>query len=85
MVEIQCVIGYMTERFLFIVKMRFFVYFFVAICALPFYDAANILGVFPLPGKSHFVMFERLMKRLAEKGHNVDVATHFPSKEVPEG
>jgi glucuronosyltransferase len=75
----------MTERFLFIVKMRFFVYFFVAICALPFYDAANILGVFPLPGKSHFVMFERLMKRLAEKGHNVDVATHFPSKEVPEG
>ncbi|RZC34702.1 hypothetical protein BDFB_009159, partial [Asbolus verrucosus] len=45
--------------------------------------ATNILGIFPVPSTSHFVMFERLFKSLAEKGHNVDIATHFPSKQPP--
>lgn len=46
-------------------------------------ESANILGLFPLPGKSHFVMFEALLKKLADKGHNVDVATHFPMENPP--
>ena len=43
-------------------------------------DGARILGIFPLNGKSHFVMCEQLMKTLAKKGHQVDVISHFPLK-----
>lgn len=44
-------------------------------------DGYRILGLFPLHGKSHFVMCEQLMKTLARKGHHVDVVSHFPLKE----
>ncbi|KAK9306716.1 hypothetical protein QLX08_002634 [Tetragonisca angustula] len=40
----------------------------------------RILGVFPFNGKSHFMMFEHLMKSLARKGHQVDVISTFPLK-----
>lgn len=40
----------------------------------------RILGLFPFNGKSHFIMFEPLMKALARKGHNVDVVSPFPLK-----
>lgn len=43
-------------------------------------NGARILGIFPLNGKSHFVMCEQLMKNLAKKGHRVDVISHFPLK-----
>ncbi|XP_046736277.1 UDP-glucosyltransferase 2-like [Diprion similis] len=43
-------------------------------------DAYRILGIFPFNGMSHFVMFERVMKGLAERGHQVDVVSHFPLK-----
>lgn len=38
----------------------------------------KILGIFPYPGKSHFVMIGALMKELAHRGHQVDVVSHFP-------
>lgn len=41
---------------------------------------AQILAIFPLCVTSHFAMFERLMKGLAERGHEVDVVSHFPQK-----
>ncbi|XP_078051737.1 UDP-glucosyltransferase 2-like [Augochlora pura] len=40
----------------------------------------RILGLFPYNGKSHFIMFEHLMKALARKGHQVDVVSTFPLK-----
>lgn len=40
----------------------------------------RILGLFPFNGKSHFMMFEHLMKGLAKKGHQVDVISTFPLK-----
>lgn len=43
-------------------------------------EAYRILGVFPFHGKSHFTMFEALMKGLARKGHQVDVISTFPQK-----
>lgn len=43
-------------------------------------DGARILGVFPLHGKSHFILCEMLMKTLAKNGHQVDVISHFPLK-----
>lgn len=49
-----------------------------------FTNGYRILGVFPVPGKSHWVMMEQLMKALAERGHQVDVVTHFlQNKPVP--
>jgi glucuronosyltransferase len=46
-------------------------------------EGANIVGIFVFPSKSHFATTERLLKRLAEKGHYIDVVTHFPSEEAP--
>lgn len=43
-------------------------------------NAANILGVFPIPGRSHWVVYESLMKALVARGHNVTVITAFPQK-----
>lgn len=40
----------------------------------------RLLGLFPFHGKSHFVMFEQLMKGLARKGHQIDVISTFPLK-----
>ena len=43
-------------------------------------ESLRILGIFPFQAKSHFVIFESLMKGLAKKGHEVDVYSHFPLK-----
>ncbi|XP_046835900.1 UDP-glucosyltransferase 2-like isoform X1 [Vespa crabro] len=40
----------------------------------------RILGIFPYFGKSHFIMFENLMKGLIKKGHQVDVISSYPLK-----
>lgn len=48
-----------------------------------FNNGYKILGIFPFPGKSHFVMFEQIMRELARKGHKVDVISHFPL-EIPQ-
>ena len=46
-----------------------------------FCEGSRILGVFPLNFRSHFMMFEALLKGLARKGHQVDVVGVFPLKE----
>lgn len=51
-----------------------------ATCSISATEALRILAVFPLHGKSHFTMCERLAKGLAEKGHQIDVYSHFPLK-----
>lgn len=38
----------------------------------------RILGFFPVNARSHFIMFGRLMKGLAERGHQVDVVSPYP-------
>jgi glucuronosyltransferase len=43
-------------------------------------EAARILGVFHYHGKSHFIMFEALLKGLAARGHQVYVVGHWPQK-----
>ncbi|XP_043282575.1 UDP-glucosyltransferase 2-like isoform X1 [Venturia canescens] len=40
----------------------------------------RVLGIFPLQCRSHFSMFEALMKGLASRGHQVDVISLFPQK-----
>jgi glucuronosyltransferase len=43
-------------------------------------EAARILGVFQFNGRSHFIMFEALLKALAARGHQVYVLGHMPQK-----
>ncbi|XP_076393332.1 UDP-glucosyltransferase 2 isoform X3 [Megachile rotundata] len=52
----------------------------ILLCTLAICHGYKILGIFPFHGKSHFVMFEELMKALARKGHQVDVISTFPLK-----
>ncbi|XP_044019341.1 uncharacterized protein LOC122859724 [Aphidius gifuensis] len=44
----------------------------------PTLDLAWILAFFPLNVRSHFMMFERLAKGLARRGHQVDVVSPYP-------
>ncbi|XP_066998494.2 UDP-glucosyltransferase 2 [Anabrus simplex] len=41
---------------------------------------ARIFGFFYFQGKSHFLIFESLLKGLAERGHEVVVVSHYPQK-----
>lgn len=41
-------------------------------------DGYKILGLFPHPGKSHFDVFQPLLKELAVRGHEVTVISYFP-------
>lgn len=43
-------------------------------------EALRIIGIFPLPGKSHFIPNFEILKGLAKRGHQVDVVSHFPLK-----
>lgn len=52
----------------------------ILLCTLELLNSCRsykILGIFPLKGKSHMMMFERLMKGLAVRGHRVDVVSPF--------
>ncbi|XP_047000814.1 UDP-glucosyltransferase 2-like [Schistocerca americana] len=49
----------------------------VALASAPT-EAANILAATSVPGRSHFIMFRRLFKALASRGHNVTVVGHYP-------
>jgi len=60
--------------------MKFVGLLLVAIGALSSANCANILGVFPINGRSHWVVYESVMKALAARGHNVTVITSFPQK-----
>lgn len=54
--------------------------FFAILACDQIANGSRILGVFPLHGKSHWIMQEALMRELARRGHQVDVITHFPLK-----
>jgi glucuronosyltransferase len=42
--------------------------------------AYRYLGISPLSSWSHFNIFDSLIKGLIDKGHQVDVISHFPQK-----
>lgn len=43
-------------------------------------DGANILGIFPIGGRSHWLPYEGMMKALLNAGHNITVITSYPQK-----
>lgn len=45
--------------------------------------AYRILGIFPVPAYSHYSLGSRLMKGLAEKGHDVTFIAPFKEKNSP--
>ncbi|XP_039303799.1 UDP-glucosyltransferase 2 isoform X1 [Solenopsis invicta] len=61
-------------------KMRVLPLIFLWLSYLSFCNGYRLLALFPLQVKSHFVMFEPLMKGLVRKGHQIDVVTSFPLK-----
>lgn len=46
-------------------------------------QCAKILGIFPLPARSHYILGSSLMRGLAEKGHDVTVINPFGEKTPP--
>ncbi|XP_061384738.1 UDP-glucosyltransferase 2-like [Danaus plexippus] len=54
----------------------FIVYLMCALCRI---EAANILGIFPVPSISHQVVFRKITQGLANRGHNVTVITPDPA------
>jgi glucuronosyltransferase len=55
----------------------------VLLLALALTDAARILGVFPHSGKTHYIVFEALLRELAARGHELVVMSHFPQRRPP--
>lgn len=49
-------------------------------CLVLSVNCVRILSIFPHQAKSHYNVYEPLLKRLAEKGHQVVSLTHFPQK-----
>ncbi|CAH3876495.1 unnamed protein product [Pieris brassicae] len=46
-------------------------------------EGATILALFPHPGKSHHMVFEPLFLKLAQRGHQMTVASFFPLENPP--
>lgn len=58
-------------------------YFLLTVILLNHSNGARILGVFPMPGRSHYILANKLMTTLAEAGHHITMITPFPTKNVP--
>lgn len=52
----------------------------VIACLLVAVDGARILAIFPFQAKSHYNVFEPLLKSLSQRGHEIVAVTHFPQK-----
>lgn len=50
---------------------------------VPYINGYKILGLFPHPASSHFNVFQPILRRLAENGHEVTVVSHFPDPSPP--
>lgn len=59
--------------------------FITVMCVLCSIEAYKILGVFPADSRSHYVLGSRLMKALAEKGHDVTIVAPYTEKNPPKG
>jgi hypothetical protein len=60
-----------------LLKMHFLIIFISCLCNA---DGANILGIFPMPSKSHMTVHSSLLKELALRGHQVTVFSPYPEK-----
>lgn len=59
---------------------RFFLLLLFLTCLSSPAICLKVLGLFPHFGKSHYIMFEQIMKELAHRGHEAHVYSYFPQK-----
>lgn len=50
------------------------------VCLLGAVDGARILAIFPFNVRSHYSVYEPLLKRLSARGHEIVAMTHFPQR-----
>ncbi|CAG9767336.1 unnamed protein product [Ceutorhynchus assimilis] len=58
----------------------------ILLCLMYFFkfsNGARLLGIFAMPGNSHYILAEKLMKGFAAAGHNVTMISPYPTKGVP--
>lgn len=53
---------------------------FLLLLSVLYVQSARILGIFPAPGKSMNILYNKLMKGLADSGHDVTVISAHPNK-----
>ncbi|KAJ3642479.1 hypothetical protein Zmor_025262 [Zophobas morio] len=63
--------------------MKIFFSFLLIVVTLRNSKCAKILGVFPVPARSHCILGNSLMKGLAERGHDVTIITPYTEKNLP--
>ncbi|XP_066259818.1 UDP-glycosyltransferase UGT5-like [Euwallacea similis] len=66
--------------------MNVFIFTFLVKCSIFLQGAssAKVLGVFPFPAGSHYILANKLMTALANNGHEITFITPFPTKETPQ-
>lgn len=52
----------------------------LCVCSI---ESSKILGIFPFAAHSHYALGSRLMKELAERGHEVTMITPYREKTPP--
>lgn len=63
-----------------VITMKLLTVLAVIACVIFGASGARILALFSSTAKSHYYVFEPLLKRLSEKGHEVVTVNHFPQK-----
>ncbi|XP_039305623.1 UDP-glucosyltransferase 2-like [Solenopsis invicta] len=53
------------------------------VCLLDVVNGARILTIFPFNVKSHYSVYEPLLKRPSTRGHEIVAVTHFPQRIRP--
>lgn len=48
-------------------------------------ESARILGVFPIPSRSHAILGQPIFVELAKRGHEVTFVSPYPLKNPPQG
>lgn len=56
---------------------------FILVIWSPSMETANILGIYTMDIKSHYLFAQNFLKELAKSGHNVTVFTGFQSSNLP--
>lgn len=56
---------------------------FIILVFARYTECARILGLFPHIGKSHYMVFQPLLRALADRGHDVTTVSFFPLENPP--
>lgn len=57
--------------------MKLLIVLWLSVTILGICDGSKILGIFPVPSKSHYIIGEALLRGLAEKGHDVTMISPY--------